>query len=490
MATDASESRPSPPTRFGARRWLVLIMLCASQFMVALDFSIVSVALPTIGRDLGFSSTADLQWVMTAFILFIAGFLLLFGRASDLFGRRRLFLIGVALFTVFSLAGGLADTPWLLILARAGQGIGAAMVGPAAMSLLTTSFREGPERQKALSVNGAVLMLGFIVGVISGGIITGALSWRWTMLLLAIIGAIVFVAALALLEESKDANAARLDVPGAVLATAGILSLVYGISTGDSAGWDSPATIGTLAGGVVLLGLFLFAESRHPAPLAPLDVLRRRSVKWGGLAGFITFGMCGGATVLETLYMQDVLGWSPLRTGLSLIPLGGSAVIGGLIGNKVIGALGVPRALVCGLLLQAVATGLMTLLPEGGDFALLIVTNIGLGFGHVTAVIAFNITVTSGLPNDKQGLAGGLAQTAQQLGSAVWLPVLAAVVTARTASLQGSGTTVSATTGGLHAGLLTAGLIALFGALVATIFLRGRQTATATAAPVTAGVND
>jgi EmrB/QacA subfamily drug resistance transporter len=487
MATDAS--RPDPPTRFGARRWLLLIMLCASQFMVALDFSIVSVALPAIGHDLGFTSTADLQWVMTAFILFIAGFLLLFGRASDLFGRRRLFLIGVALFTVFSLAGGLAETPWLLILARAGQGIGAAMVGPSAMSLLTTSFREGPERQKALSVNGAVLMLGFIVGVISGGIITGALSWRWTMLLLAIIGGVVFVAAIALLEESKDANAARLDVPGAVLATAGILALVYGISTGDSAGWDSPATIGTLAAGVVFLGLFLYAEAKHPAPLAPLDVLRRRSVKWGGLAGFITFGMCGGATVLETLYMQDVLGYSPMRTGLSLIPLGGSAVIGGLIGNRTIGALGVPRALVCGLLLQAVSTGLMVLLPQTGNFTLLVLTNIGLGFGHVTAVIAFNITVTSGLPDDKQGLAGGLAQTAQQLGSAVWLPVLAAVVTARTASLASTGDTVAATTSGLHAGLLTAALIALFGAAVATIFLRGRRTAAATA-PVAAGVND
>lgn len=449
--------------------------------MVALDFSIVSVALPDIGRDLGFTSTASLQWVMTAFILFIAGFLLLFGRASDLFGRRKLFLIGVGIFAVFSLAGGLAQAPWELVIFRAGQGIGAAMVGPSAMSLLTRSFPEGPQRQKALSVNGAVLMLGFIVGVISGGIITGSLGWRWTMLLLAIIAVIVFIVAIPLLEESRDAEAVRLDIPGAALATGGILALVYGISTGDSAGWTSPITLITLIGGVVLLGAFLFAEGRHPVPLAPLSVLRRPSVKWSGLCGFITFGMCGGATVLETLYMEDVLGYGPLRTGLTLIPLGASAVLGGLIGNKTIGLLGTRKALISGLTLQGISIGLMMLLPLTGNFTLLALTNIGLGLGHVTAVIAFNITITSGLPNDQQGLAGGLAQTAQQLGSAIWLPVLAAVVTARTVMLAPTTSATEATLGGLHGALLLAGIIALFGAVVAIIFLRSRPGAGAQA---------
>jgi len=472
MVTDATQPKPSSAALFSARGWFVLIILCAAQFLVGLDFSIVSVALPSIGRALGFATTGDLQWVMTAYILFIAGFLLLFGRASDLFGRRRLLAIGLLLFTIFSLAGGLATAPGILIAARAGQGIGAAMVGPSALSLVTTSFREGAEREKALSVNGTVLMLGFIVGVIGGGVITDLLSWRWTMLLLSITGGIVLIGVLAMISENRVNTAVRLDAPGAVLATGGMLAVIYGISTGDRAGWTSVPTLAALCGGVALLGAFLFAESRHPAPLAPLDVLRRPTVKWGSLAGFTTFGMCGGTTVLLTLYMQDVLNYSPMITGLALIPLGGSAVIGGLVGARVIGRLGVTPSLITGLLVQTVSTASMVLLPVEGNFPVLTMTSIGLGFGHVTAVIAFNLTVTSGLPNDKQGLVSGIAQTAQQLGSATGLPVLAAVVTARTQALSSSSNGDQANVAGLHAGMLTAAVVVFAVSLITVAFLR------------------
>lgn len=461
------------------RGWLTLITLCAAQFMIALDFSIITVALPEIGRDLGFASTGDLQWVMTAFILPTAGLLLLAGRVSDLLGRRRLFLVGLAVVTAFSLVAGLATEPWMLIVARAGQGVGSAMVGPTALALLTSQFREGPARDKALGVSGALLSLGFVVGTISGGVITSGLTWRWTMLILVIGGAAVLAAGVVLLRGDEERVDARLDVPGALCATGGLLALVYGISTGGTAGWSDPVTVGTLLLAVVLLGGFLAVEARSPAPLVPLRVLARPTVSWGGLTGFITFGMCGGVTVLVSLYLQDVLGWSPLETGIGFVAEGAAAMVAGSIASRVTGSIGTPRTLVAGLTIQAVSTAAMVLLPAAGNLPLVLLTTAGLGFGHVLAVVAFIGTMSSGVAADEHGLSGGLAQTAQQVGSAVGVAALAAVVTIR----AGADADGQVTLEGLRSGFLVAAVVTAVGAVVAIVFLRhpGAETRSATA---------
>ncbi|GAA4235524.1 MFS transporter [Actinomadura meridiana] len=459
--------------RLGVRGWLVLITLCSAQALVGLDFSIVTVALPEIGRDLHFTTTSDLQWVMTACVLPTASLLLLFGRVADLVGRRRLFVAGLAVLTAFCLVAGLATEPWTLVAARAGQGLGAAMVGPTALTLLTSSFPEGPRRTRALGVNGALLSLGFVVGTIGGGLITNGLNWRWTMLILFVIGTISLVGAVTLLPRSDDRGASRLDVPGAALITAGLLALVYGFSTGGANGWTSARTLASLGGGAVLVAAFLLVEGRRREPLIAPAMLNRRTIKWAGLIGFITFGMCGGTTVLLSLYMQDVLDCSPLTTGFGFITEGVAAIVAGTVASRLIGRIGTGRALVAGLTVQAASTAGMVLLPTGGNLALLLLTSGGLGFGHVVSVVSFITTMTSGLRGEEQGAAGGLAQTAQFLGTTVGVAALAAVVSTRT-----TGTAASDVLTGLHDGLLTAALITLVGAGTALILLRATRART------------
>lgn len=456
MSLTTAPARSSGDT---ARGWLTLLTICAAQFMVALDFSIVTVALPAIGRGLRFADTGALQWVMTAFILPTAGLLLLFGRVSDLLGRRPLFIAGLLTVTGFSLVAGLADAPWMLIAARAGQGIGSAMVGATALALLTATFPEGPRRDRALGVSGALLSLGFVVGTIGGGIITEGLTWRWTMLILVIMGALVLAGAVTLLPRDDERRRARLDVPGAALATAGLLAVVFGISMVGESGWADPKAFIPLVLAVPLLASFLWVEGHRPDPLAPLSILDRGTVKWGGLAGFITFGMAGGVTVLLSLYMQDVLHWSPLRTGIGFLAEGAAAIVSGALASRLIGRLGTAPVLIGGLLIQAGGTAAMLLLSSTTNVPVLLAATAALGFGHVLAVVSFIGTMTSGVPAEHQGLASGLAQTAQQVGTAVGVAVLAAVV--------GAGSV-----GGLRAGFGTAVAVVLAGVLVAAVFLR------------------
>ncbi|MFJ3532958.1 MFS transporter [Streptomyces sp. NPDC090132] len=461
---DALTGTTAPGTSaLGPRGLLILITLCGATFMTGLDYSIITVALPEIGRDLGFASTGDLQWVATACLLPTAGLLPLFGRLCDLVGRRRLFVLGAALFTALSLLAAAATGPALLIAARAGQGVAAAMIGPTALALMTASFPEGPRRTKALGINGALLSLGFVTGTIGGGLITSGFNWRWTMLLLALIGSAVLVGALTVLPASADARrAGRLDVPGALLSSAGLFALVYAISTGADAGWASAPTLTALTGAVALLAAFLFTESRHSAPLVPLGLLGRRTVKWSALVGLITFSMCGGATLLLSLYMQDVLGWSPLATGFGFLAEGAAALVAGTLASRVIAARGTTAAMVSGLLVQAAGTGAMVLLPGNGSLPLLLVTSGLMGFGHVLAVVAFISTLTSGLRDDEQGVAGSLAQMPQFVG---------AIGVAGLAAVAASGDSLLA---GLHAALLVAGGTLLAGVLVAALFLRRR----------------
>ncbi|GDY33144.1 MFS transporter [Gandjariella thermophila] len=442
--------------------------------MLALDFSILSVSLPVIGKDLGFALN-DLQWVVTAFALPSGGFLLLFGRTADLYGRRRWFIAGMALFTAASLFAGLATAPWMLLVGRALQGFAGAMLTPAAMSLLTTSFEEGPQRDRALGINGALLSFGFLCGVVLGGVITQALNWRFTLFINVPLGVAAVIAAPLLIKESRNAQAPRLDVPGAVAVTGGLLAIIYGVTSAERLGWGSPTMLLILAAGVLLLAAFLLIESRAAAPLVDLRVLRRRTVSWGNLTGLITFSMMTAMVFLLTLYLQRVRGFSPLATGFCFAALGVAAVTGGAFAAKIVGRLGVPRTLVFGLLLQAVSTGALFLLGLDSGLALFLVATAAAGFGHLLAVVGYMITATSGLPNEEQGLATGLAYTAQQVGLTVGTPVLSTVAAARIAALGATGTAAGSILGGVHAGLLVDAAVLLAGVVIAVLFLRQRS---------------
>ncbi len=469
--TETRHPHTRETSRLGGRGSLILITLCGATFMTGLDFSIVTVALPEIGRDLGFANAGSLQWVATACLLPTASLLPLFGRVADIVGRRRLFTLGVALFSAFSLIAGLATGPAMLICGRVGQGTAAAMIAPTAIALMTTVFPEGPQRTRALGVNGAVLSLGFVLGTLGGGMITSGLNWRWTMLFLVAVGALVLLGAATVLPRADTRVPARLDVPGAALASVGLFALVYGISTGAGAGWAGPPTVASLALAVLSLTVFLLVERWHPAPLIPLGLLNKPTVKWSGLLGFVTFGMCGGTTVLLSLYMQDVLGYSPLATGAAYLAEGATALIAGALAARLIASLGSARVMGLGLTVQGLSTGAMVLLPAQDGLAVLLPTSGAMGFGHVLTVVGFITAMTSGLRDHEQGTAGGLSQLPQFLGG-IGTAGLAAVVTARADALAPTTSPALATLGGLHAATLTAGMICLAGAALAVRFLR------------------
>ncbi|WP_299537794.1 MFS transporter [uncultured Streptomyces sp.] len=473
---------PEPPTAagdgaFSTRGWLVLITLCCATFMCGLDFSIVTVALPDIGSSLGFSSPGTLQWVATASLLPSASLLPLFARVADLVGRKKLFTFGVALFTLFSLGAALAGNPGVLIATRVGQGTAAAMIAPAAIALMTGYFPEGPQRARALGLNGAVMSLGFVLGALGGGVITSGFSWRWTMVVLCVMGALALAGALALPKMRESSAAKRMDVPGAVLATLGLFGLVYGISTGGDKGWVRLDSLGSVVAGAVLLGAFLLVERRHPEPLIPLTVLNRPTVKWSGLFGVITFGMCAGTTVLLSLYMQNVLGFTPLQAGLSYLGEGAAAMLGGMYVARLLGRFGGARVLAAGLLIQGIGTVAMFLLPETVNLPVLIVTSSVMGLGHVFSVVSFITVMTTGVVEEDQGVVGGLSQLPQYV-AAIGVAGLSAIAAARTTSLAGgSAPDAAATLGGLHAGMVTAGAVALAGAALAATVLRKRTAA-------------
>ncbi|MFJ5266241.1 MFS transporter [Streptomyces sp. NPDC088387] len=479
--TGAASAPAAAPVTDGAvfapREWLVLITLCCATFMCGLDFSIVTVALPEIGSGLGFSSAGTLQWVATASLLPSASLLPLFARVADLIGRKRLFTIGVAVFTLFSVGAAFANSPGVLIATRIGQGTAAAMIAPSAIALMTGYFAEGPKRARALGLNGAVMSLGFVLGALGGGVITSGFSWRWTMVALCVMGVVALAGALALPSIRESGAAKRMDIPGAILATLGLFGLVYGISTGGDEGWTRPASLGPIVGGVLLLVAFLLVERRHPEPLVPLSVLNRPTVKWSGLFGVITFGMCAGTTVLLSLYMQDVLGFTALQAGLSYLGEGAAAMLGGLYVAKLLTRFGGVRVLTAGLLIQGVGTVAMFTLPVSVNLTALLVTSSVMGLGHVFSVVSFITVMTSGVSEEDQGVVGGLSQLPQYV-AAIGVSGLSAIAAARTNALAGSGdATVADTLGGLHAGMVTAGIVALAGGLLVGAVLRKRNPA-------------
>ncbi|GAA2656022.1 MULTISPECIES: MFS transporter [Streptomyces] len=444
MAIDTQTTTTGPHTaapsmendRLSGRARLVLFVLCAAQFMVALDFSVLNVALPVLGEDLGLGRSA-LQWAITAFALPSGGFLLLFGRIADLYGRKKLFLTGLALFGAASLLATLAWDPASFLTGRALQGLGAAVIVPTGMSLLTTTFPEGPLRDRALGISGTLLSLGFTVGMVLGGVMTDTLGWRSTMGLLAVASVIVLVMAPGLLPESRTAQRPRLDVPGAVTVTVGLLALIYALSTAAGRGFGDADVRGTLVLGLVLLAAFVVVESKSPAPLVSLPMLKRRTVAWGNVGGLVTFSMMSTVVFVLTLYLQETLELSSFLTGLVFGVQGLASVVAGSYAPKVIGRFGARRTLVGSLLGQGLL-GLALLGVGAQSGALLATVAVSLAsMCHLGAIISYGVVVTSGVPDEQQGLATGLVTTTQQVGITIGIPLLGVLATTRASLFDG-----------------------------------------------------
>ncbi len=418
--------------------WAVLVICCAAQFMVVLDVSIVNVALPQMRVDLHMSQ-AGLQWVVNAYTLTFAGFLLLGGRAGDIFGRRRIFMLGLAVFTVCSLLGGLAQNGPELIVARAAQGVGGAILAPATLSLLTTTFAEAAALRRALGAWSATAASGAAVGVLTGGVLTDLLNWRWVLFVNVPIGIALLLAASVALVDSKAAVRPTLDLPGAVTVTAGLALLVYSIVGTESHSWGSPITILTLAGAAVLLGAFAFIESRLAAsPLVPLAVFRRRSLSVAnGIAvtvGAALFGMY----FFMSLYLQQVDGYSPLRAGLAFLPAGLSTMAGAIVGTRLVTRLGARRQLVLGPALSAAGLVWISQLSAGdGYLAHMLVPLMLFGFGLGLSFVPMTVAATADIPPHQAGLASGLINTTRQIGGALGLAIMATVAAGASTAAAG-----------------------------------------------------
>ncbi|MGW1210617.1 MFS transporter [Streptomyces sp. NPDC002499] len=465
--TPTTPSTPSHGTpRLSTRDKLVLFVLCAAQFMVALDFSVLNVALPVLGPDLGMSTSA-LQWAVTAFALPSGGFLLLFGRIGDLYGRRRLFLTGLALFGAASVLATFAWDPASFLAGRALQGLGAAAIVPTGMSLLTTTFPEGPARDRALGISGTLLSLGFTVGMVAGGVLTDALGWRSTMGLLSLFALIVLPLAPGLLPESRTPDRPRLDIPGAITVTAGLLALIYALSTAADRGFGGADVIVTLVAGVLLLTAFVAVESRTAQPLVSLPMLRRRTVAWGNIGGLVTFSMMSTVVFVLTLYFQEVLGLSAFETGLVFGVQGVLSAVAGAYAPKVIGRLGARRTLALSLAGQGALVAALLGLNAHTWSVWLATTAVSLAsMCHLGAIISYGVTVTSGVPDEEQGLATGLVTSTQQIGLTVGIPLLGVLATTSDDLLSG-----------VHTVLAIDSVIVLAAAALVALGLRTRSGA-------------
>ena len=396
-----------------------------AQFMVILDATIVNVALPSIQADLGMSE-ADLQWIVNAYALTFGGFLLLGGRAGDLIGRKLVFLVGVVIFTAASLANGLAPTSEFLIVFRGVQGLGAALIAPAALSIITTTFAEGQERTKAMGVWAAIAVGGGAVGLVLGGMLTDWLSWPWIFFVNVPVGIAVFAAAWRYVPESKDAHAHKsFDLAGAVTVTAGLIALVYGIVKAQEKGWTSLHTFGFFTVALVLLGAFLLIEARSQEPLVRLSIFRVPTVRAANVTMFLVAAGLFAMFFFNTLYLQRVLGYSALQAGFAFLPFTAGIIIGAGLSQQLVPKLGAREVPLIGMPLAIVGLLLFTRLEPGGSYVTdllpgMILTSVGMGLTFVP----ITLIATSGIPVDDAGLASGLFNTSQQIGGALGLAVL------------------------------------------------------------------
>jgi EmrB/QacA subfamily drug resistance transporter len=466
------------------RRWKALILICTAIFVVVLDIAIVNVALPTIQADLHFADR-NLQWVITAYGLTYGGFLLLGGRASDLIGRRIMFMIGLALFGGASLVCGLSTSSAMLIVARGVQGLGAAIVTPAALSIISVTFTEGSERNKALGAWGAVGGSGAAAGVLLGGILTKYLGWEWIFWVNVPVAAIVLVLTPIYVRESRREDVAHdYDLPGALSVTSGLIVLVYAISQAPVVGWGTFRTIGLLVVAGVLLAFFLFWEWREEEPLMPLSIFRIRLVAAANGVGFLLAGGMYGTFLLLTLYMQDVLHLSVLQTGFAFLATAGTAVVMAGPAQALTTRLGAKPVMVTGMaLLTAGCLWYTQISADGSYFVDLFPGFLAVGIGIPFAFIPVTIAALAGVTHEKAGLASGLINTSQQVGGAIGTAVLSTVAFthAKTLATQGDPAAVATTNGFVWAFWVAAGIWGV-GLLASLIFVRREEVAQAGAA--------
>src|SRR4051794_18942937 len=419
---------------------LTLALLASVAFLDFVDASIVNIALPSIRRDLGFS-VQDLQWIPSAYLLTYGGFMLLGGRAADLLGRRRVLVAGTSLIGIASLIGGLAQSAGLLVGARFAQGIGAAMMLPAALSILTTDFKEGRERNTALGVWGAMGGLASAAGVLLGGLLTEGPGWRWVMFVNPIAVAFVLVAIFRLIpDDRRRAQLANFDITGSLLATGGMLLLVFGLVKAPGQGWGATSTIAELAGAAALLLAFLANEARRRNPLLPLSVFRIRGLAAADVTQLIAFAGFLSMFFFLTLYMQNVLGWSPIQTGAAYLPLTVAVIISAGISSQLMTRIGTRPLIVGGALIAAAGEYLLSRIPVHGSYVHdLLPGMLIMAFGLAPVFVAVTTAANAGVPRDKAGLAAALLNTAQQVGGALGLAVFSAVATSHTNHLLGTG---------------------------------------------------
>ncbi len=462
----------------GRKRWLALVVLCFGDLMIVLDTTVVNVALPSIREALGFSQTS-LVWVVNAYMLTFGGFLLLGGRLGDLFGQRRLFLLGITLFTLASLACGLADSQSLLVGARAVQGIGGAVVSAVALSLIMNLFTEPAERAKAMGIFGFVMAGGGSIGVFLGGLLTDAFSWHWIFLVNLPVGVVVYALCLILLPAGRRSEAAaRVDVAGAMTVTASLMLAVYAVVNGNAAGWASAQTIGLLIAAAVLLVLFVGIEARVRAPLMPLGLFRLRNLATANVVGVLWAAAMFAWFFISALYLQLVLGYSPLQVGLAFLPsnlIMGAFSLG--LSARLVMRFGIRTPLAAGLLVAAAGLALFARAPVDGNFIADVLPGmllLGLGAG-----VAFNpvlLAAMSDVEPGESGLASGVVNTSFMMGGALGLAILASLAAARTDSLLVSGTDrLAALNGGYHAAFIIGAIFAATASLLGAMLLRAGQ---------------
>jgi EmrB/QacA subfamily drug resistance transporter len=463
--------------RRNPRRHLALVLLCVAQFVDVLDVNAVVVALPTIGRDLGFAPE-ELQWVVTAYVLFFGGFLLLAGRLADLFGRRRMFLLGLAIFTVSSLLCGLAWSPLALVGFRAVQGLGAAVVAPAALAIISTTFPEGRERNFAMGVWTAVAAGGGAAGLVVGGLLTDALGWEWIFFVNVPVGVAGIALSFVLLEADRGERASRrLDLPGALTVTAGLVLLVYGLTRAENAGFGSSLTLGTMALAVFLLAAFLFVEWRVSDPLVPLRVFRLRELSGSALVAFANTAVTSPVGILATLYLQEVLDYSPTLAGLLGLPLSISVVAGSFLGSRLTGTLGARRTMALGLLGICAATLVTTGITAEVGLTYVVSGAALSGLALGCSAVASTTRGTSAVGEGERGLASGFLNSSAQVGTALGVAILFTIATARTGALSGVEPTAQALVEGYRLAFFVGAALAVAAALGALLLVREKSVA-------------
>jgi EmrB/QacA subfamily drug resistance transporter len=460
--------------------WLVVVIVCVAQFMVVLDATIVNVALPSIQRGLRFGPSS-LQWVINMYTLIFGGFILLGGRAGDLIGRKRVFGAGIVLFSGASLLNGLARSSGMLIAGRGLQGLGGALLAPAVLSIITTTFSDASDRAKALAIWSAIAAGGGAVGLLLGGVLTDLASWRWIFFVNVPVGVALAVATVRFVPESRSPLAPRtFDLPGAVSVTAGLVVLVFAIVKSQSYGWGSPRTIGLLAAGVVLLAGFLAIERRSPAPLMPLSIFRRRSLAAADLTLLLTAAAVFATFFFVSLYLQQILGYRPLSAGVAFLPFSAGIAIGATVARRLVPRLGVRVVPLIGLALAAAGMIVLTQVPVHGRYASNLLPGIlPLGVGLGLTFVPITLAGTSEVSGEDAGLASGLLNTAQQVGGSIGLAILATLAASRTTSLLhvpvSPGSVPAARVSGFHIAFIAAAVLLGAAWTVAASQLRTRR---------------